>query len=131
VRAVKATTKAAILLIVGIAIVCAVVIISARNVLAMAFTFDAAVVAQVAVLAPIAAMFALPDSFQAVLGGIFRGLGRQRLVAWLNVMGFWVIGTPLGYVLTFHADFGVSGLWWGLNASLFTTCIFGLFVMCR
>jgi MATE family multidrug resistance protein len=131
VRAVKATTQAALLLIVCIATVCAIVFLVAGDVLAKAFTTDAAVVAQVAALAPIAALFALPDACQAVLGGIFRGLGRQRLVAWLNVMGFWVIGTPLGWALTFKAGLGVSGLWWGLNASLFSTCIFGACLMAR
>jgi Na+-driven multidrug efflux pump len=66
-----------------------------------------------------------------VLGGIYRGLGRQKLVAALNVVGFWIVGTPLGWALTFKAGLGVGGLWWGLNASLFCTCLLGGVLMCR
>ena len=47
-------------------------------------------------LAPIAAVFQVSDGLQAAVAGALRGMGRQRLVAGLNLVGFWVIGTTVG-----------------------------------
>jgi MATE family multidrug resistance protein len=35
-----------------------------------------------------------------------------------NLAGHWLIGLPLGYLLCFHSDLGVVGLWWGLSTGL-------------
>ena len=35
-----------------------------------------------------------------------------------NLVGHWVVGLPLGYLLCFSAGLGVVGLWWGLSAGL-------------
>ena len=70
------------------------------------------------------------DCGQAAVGGILRGMGRQTFVALLNLVGFWVVGLPVGYVLAFHVEgIGVAGLWWGLTAGLTTTCMTGLVVL--
>ena len=59
-------------------------------------------------------------------------MGRQRLVAGLNLLGFWVIGLPLGAVLTFGpTHIGVAGLWWGLAAGLTVVAAFGVGVLLR
>ena len=69
-------------------------------------------------IAYIAALFQLADGAQAAAGGVFRGMGRQRTVAWRNFLGFWVFGIPVGAVLTFVAGAGLAGLWWGLVVGL-------------
>ena len=51
---------------------------------------------------------------------IRRGMGRQAQLVCCNVAGFWVIGTLTGYVLAFNAHLGVSGLWLGINAGVFS-----------
>ena len=43
--------------------------------------------------------FRLPqvlDGLVGVCGGIFRGLGRQKLVALVNVFAFWLLGARCG-----------------------------------
>jgi MATE family multidrug resistance protein len=35
-----------------------------------------------------------------------------------NLVGYWMIGLPVGYVLCFHFHLGVYGLWWGLTMAL-------------
>ena len=52
----------------------------------------------------------MADSIQSTAGGALRGLGRQRLVLALNILGFWVLAVPIGSLLTFVADIGVKGL---------------------
>ena len=43
-----------------------------------------------------------------------RGLGRQASLMWFNIIGFWVVGFTTGYLLTFKANCGLAGIWWGI-----------------
>ena len=52
-----------------------------------------------------------------------RGMGKQKLVAGMNFVGFWVVGLTLGASLAFGAHVGVAGLWWGLLCGLTFTAI--------
>ena len=98
--------------------ICAVVFSLLRNSLGYVFTDDKEVVEAVSKIAPIAALFQLADGGQAAAGGVFRGMGRQTTVAVRNFFGFWVFGMPVGAVLTFFLNVGLSGLWWGLTVGL-------------
>ena len=40
--------------------------------------------------------------------GALRGMGRQKMVALLNFVGFWLIGTSIGAALTFSDAFGAA-----------------------
>lgn len=102
-----------------------------RNSLGYIFTTDAAVVAKVASLVYIAALFQISDGLQAAVAGIMRGMGRQHLVASLNFIGFWLIGIPLGAFLTFALRIGVAGLWWGLFAGLTSVATIGVVALLR
>lgn len=39
--------------------------------------------------------------------------------------GFWVCGVLLGYLLCFHANMGVAGLWWGIASGDTVTGVYG------
>ena len=65
------------------------------------------------------------DSIQATIGGVFRGLGLQNYVLVLNVLGFWVLAVPIGSLLTFVADLGVDGLWWGFTIGIYSSAAIG------
>ena len=74
-------------------------------------------------------------------------MGRNSLVAGLNFLGLWVIGTTLGVVLTFFVGtplsppdpelhvrergLGAYGLWWGLAMGLGITSLISLWILCR
>ena len=110
----------------------AIVKLCVRRYLGRLFTDDEAVIALVAELVFIAALFQISDGVQAACAGVMRGMGRQRLVAGLNLLGFWVIGLPLGALLTFGpTHIGVVGLWWGLAAGLTVVAAFGVTVLLR
>jgi MATE family multidrug resistance protein len=55
---------------------------------------------------------------QGVCGGVFRGLGRQGMLAKMTLFAFWGIGVPVGGGLCFGTSLGVFGLWWGLCTGL-------------
>jgi len=99
-------------------VACGLLMYVCRDHIGEMFTTDGEVNAVVRVLAPIAALFQVLDGFVGVCGGVFRGLGRQKLVVLVNVLAFWLLGMPLGYGLAFPAGLGVSALWWGLSLGL-------------
>jgi MATE family multidrug resistance protein len=80
-------------------------------------------VAVAAVLIPIAGVFQIGDGVQVVSIGCLRGLGDMRSPLVANVIGFWLIGLPLGCWFTFGRDGGPAGLWWGLVIGLFAVAI--------
>jgi MATE family multidrug resistance protein len=86
--------------------------------LARVYSPDPRVVAAAIELLPIAALFQVFDGTQAVGCGILRGAADTRSAAYINFVGYWVLGLPLGYALAFHFGLGPRGLWWGLTLGL-------------
>ena len=65
------------------------------------------------------------DAVQGVTAGVFRGIGRQCLIAGIYFLGLWAIGLTVGATLTFELHLGVKGLWFGLCAGLgSSSCLF-------
>lgn len=93
------------------------------------FSSDQEVSHLVAKLLPLSCVFMMGDSIQSTTGGIMRGLGRQRLVFGLNVFGFWVLAVPVGALLTFVADIGVYGLWWGMSVGIYSSAALGVILL--
>jgi len=85
------------------------------------FTDDATVLGTGVSLLFFCALFQPFDGFQAVCTGALRGLGDTHTPVVVNVIGHWLVGLPVGYVLCFWLDWGVSGLWAGLALGL--TCV--------
>lgn len=85
---------------------------------------DPAVIALGVQLLLIVAIFQLSDSFQVILTGVLRGLQQTKVTSVLVFIGYWVLGIPIGYYLSFHRDYGVHGLWIGLAISLSLVAIF-------
>ena len=86
--------------------------------LVRAFTRDPDVIHTGVSLLFVAALFQLFDGLQGVTTGVLRGLADTRTPMIWNLVGHWVVGLPLGYLLCFSAGLGVVGLWWGLSAGL-------------
>jgi len=86
--------------------------------LARSYTSDAAVVLLAATLIPIAGVFQVFDGVQAVAAGVLRGIGDTHAPAIINVVGFWLIGLPVSWVLAFQLGGGAVGLWWGIVVGL-------------
>lgn len=95
-----------------------VVFLTVPSHLASILTDVPAVVAWAALLLPVAAVFQVGDGLQVVAIGCLRGLGDTRTPMMINLIGFWLLGLPLGYGLSFGLGLGPLGLWWGLCAGL-------------
>ena len=95
------------------------------------FTVDVSVISLGASLLLLAAVFQLFDGLQVVATGILRGAGDTRTPMVCNLIGHWLIGLPIGYVLCFRTGWGVFGLWIGLSSGLILVGVVLLWVWSR
>lgn len=109
---------ASAVLTLGVMGVVAIIFVLGRVALPGIYTTDSVVLGLAAGVMPIAAAFQLFDGLQAIGGGVLRGMGRTIPAAVFNLLGYWTLGLPLGWWLTFRAGWGLPGLWWGLTAGL-------------
>jgi MATE family multidrug resistance protein len=96
----------------------AVVFVVAPGPLIALYTRDPEVMAVGPSLLGIAAVFQIFDGIQGVSTGALRGLGETRIPMLANLVGYWVLGLPLGLTLCFVLHWGIYGLWIGLLAAL-------------
>ena len=92
--------------------------------LARVYSPAPAVVALAASLIPIAGVFQIFDGLQVVSAGVLRGAGDTRAPLVMNLLGFWVIGTPVSVWLGYYTPLGPRGLWWGLVIGLAAVAVF-------
>jgi MATE family multidrug resistance protein len=86
--------------------------------IARLFSPDPAVIGVGATLLLIAAAFQLFDGLQTVATGALRGTGDTRTPMLANLVAYWFIGLPLGYILCFRMGWGAVGIWVGLCVGL-------------
>ena len=86
--------------------------------IARLYSPEAAVVVSGAALLRIAAIFQTFDGLQVVATGALRGLGDTRTPALAHFTGYWLIGMPIAWMLSFRFAWGVSGIWAGLTCAL-------------
>lgn len=96
----------------------AVVFLVAPRPLIALYTTDPQVLAVGPTLLWVAAAFQIFDGIQTVSTGALRGLGETRVPMIANLVGYWIMGLPLGFVLCFVLRQGIFGLWLGLTLAL-------------
>ena len=108
----------AVVLTTAVMTLSAILFWSAPGFLVWPFSDDAEVVRIAISLFLVAAVFQLCDGLQTVTTGALRGLGNTRTPMFVNLVGHWLIGLPLAWVLGFDYGWGAQGLWVGLAAGL-------------
>jgi multidrug resistance protein, MATE family len=98
--------------------VMAIFFLAAPGLIARVFTPDPEVIAASTGLLAIAAAFQLFDGAQVVVTGALRGMGDSHTAAIVNLVAYWFIGIPLGWVLCFRYGWGARGVWVGLCVGL-------------
>ncbi|KAF8980195.1 hypothetical protein BGZ46_004536 [Entomortierella lignicola] len=82
------------------------------------FSEDVEVIATVAMVLPLVALFQISDGLAGVGGGVLRGVGLQHLGAYLNLIAYYLVAFPLGYIFAFKFHWGLKGLWSALCVAL-------------
>lgn len=98
--------------------VCGLTFLLLPRALSAVFTDEAQVLAIAASLLPVAAVFQIFDGLQVVAAGVLRGMGETRWPMVLNLVGYWVLGLPLGVAMVRWGGAGPVALWWGLALGL-------------
>jgi multidrug resistance protein, MATE family len=86
--------------------------------IAGSFTRDPLVIAAAVPLLLVGAAFQFFDGLQITATGALRGAGNTHAGLIVQLIGYWVVGLPLGVWLGFHQKMGAVGLWLGLCAGL-------------
>ena len=92
--------------------------------LASLYTDDPAVLPLAASLIGICGVILVFDGMQAVLMGALRGVADVWVPPGLQLISWWCVTVPIGYVLAFVVGIGVDGLMWGILAGALSACIF-------
>ena len=108
----------AILLGAGFMATMGLVFVSFPHQIARIYSPDPTVIFVGARLLLVAAAFQLFDGLQTVATGALRGSGDTRTPMFANLIAYWFIGLPAGYLLCFHLGWGAFGVWIGLCVGL-------------
>jgi MATE family multidrug resistance protein len=111
--AARRAAAAALVCGVGFMVLSATAFLTIPRVLASVYTTDAAAVALAASLIPIAGVFQVFDGLQVVSLGVLRGVADTRTPMLISLLGYWLMGMPVGVWLAFRAGLGPHGVWWG------------------
>ncbi|KAI9339045.1 mate-domain-containing protein [Obelidium mucronatum] len=129
----KAKLASFVVLVIGLflATINSTCLMLGRSYLGHIFTDETAVVVIVDQIVPLAAVFQLADVLGCICGGILRGAGRPEIGAYLNLIGYYVVGIPFGILLCFQMGWGMFGLWTGLTAALFIVSLIEIYMIYR
>ncbi|WJX25604.1 Protein DETOXIFICATION 16 [Trifolium repens] len=94
------------------------VMILIRNICGYAYSNEEEVVKYVATMMPILAVSNFLDGLQCVLSGTARGVGWQKIGAYINLGSYYIVGIPSAVVLAFALHIGGKGLWLGIICAL-------------
>ncbi|KAK2422347.1 protein DETOXIFICATION [Trifolium repens] len=89
-----------------------------RNIWGYAYSNEEEVVKYVAIMMPILAVSNFLDGMQCVLSGTARGVGWQKIGAYINLGSYYLVGIPAAVVLAFVLLIGGKGLWLGIICAL-------------
>jgi multidrug resistance protein, MATE family len=89
-----------------------------REQIASIYTTDETVIQLTIQFFVFAALFQLSDAIQAPVQGSLRGYKDVNVTFIMAIISYWVIGLPVGYLLSKFTDFGPFGYWIGLIVGL-------------
>jgi MATE family multidrug resistance protein len=115
--------KTLLLMGVGVMLLWAIVFIAGRNYLPTFYIKNQEVISIAAPLLVIAGFFQLADGIQVVCTGALRGLQDVKIPSLYIFIAYWIVGLPVGYILTFKFNYGAIGIWLGLLIGLVCTAI--------
>ncbi|CAL1404897.1 unnamed protein product [Linum trigynum] len=99
-----------------IGLLCMVAVLISKNYFSIIFTNDKDLQVAVSKLAFLLGITMVLNSVQPVISGVAIGAGWQGLVAYINIFCYYVFGLPLGFLLGYKFNLGVTGIWGGMIA---------------
>ncbi|ODV84305.1 hypothetical protein CANARDRAFT_201266 [[Candida] arabinofermentans NRRL YB-2248] len=119
----KIASKMTFLMTIFISIVNFSFLFICRYKIASWFSNDLKVIELVGDVMPLVAFIQFFDALNATSAGCLRGQGLQHIGGYINLFSYYVIGIPVGFILSFYLPLGhplgLVGLWLGVGCALF------------
>ncbi|KAM0947345.1 putative multi antimicrobial extrusion protein [Dioscorea sansibarensis] len=93
------------------------------------FSKDKEVVTLAAQVLPLVGLCELGNCPQTTGCGVLRGTARPAIGARINLLSFYLVGTPIAVGLAFWLDLGFDGLWYGLLMAQAVCVVFVMVVV--
>lgn len=122
-HAARSAVAVAVLLALVDGTVMACSIYSLRDRWGWAFTNDFEVVQHVAQTAPYLAALSFLYALGAILSGVVRGIGWQRVGAITNLGAYYTVGLPVALISVFVIKLDAGGLWMGMGCGILTQIV--------
>lgn len=106
----------------GWALIGAVIFFVFGEYLASLYIDEQPVIKLAASIMIVVGVFQLFDSLQIGSVAMLRGLHDARMPAFMGFVAYWVIGIPIGILLSIQMGYGAVGVWCGLATGLFIAC---------
>ncbi|MFL1454679.1 MATE family efflux transporter [Marinobacter sp. GN3S48] len=120
-------SRSSLILAAAVALVFATLLFTFSEQIAALYTSDAAVREVTVSLLMFAALFQIADVIQVTCISALRGYKDTAIPMFIMLFSFWLVGLPLGYVLTFTdwlaPAMGAAGFWVGLTGGLTSASI--------
>ena len=116
--AAKVAARVAFVASAAVGVVNVILLSSLRSKIPQLFTSDPDVIALVAGTLPLCAAFQLFDALTACCNGVLRGLGRQEIGGYVQLVCYYVVAMPISFGTAFGAGWGLTGLWAGVAIAL-------------
>lgn len=117
-RAVHRSVLTTYAVVVSFMALCALLFLAAPRWLLGLYTGDPRIIEVGMGLLVMAAAFQVFDGAQVAGLCALRGAADTRVPMAITILGYWVIGAPVAYLLGFHTPMGPQGVWAGLVVSL-------------
>lgn len=108
------------------AFVASAALILGRHLLPAIYSSDIEVMQVASTLLILVAVYQIVDCTQATMTGALRGYKDTRIPAIFSLVGYWVLGLPLGMILGFGyfgEAYGVYGFWSGIAIGLLVVAL--------
>ncbi|KAE8997677.1 hypothetical protein PR003_g8085 [Phytophthora rubi] len=115
----KLACTVSLLLTLGISSTFSITLYVLRGSIPSLFLNDRQGIARAASVLAVWAPLEVLDGLNAVIQGIFRGVGKQKVAATVNAVAYYIFGIPVAGLLGFHFGLGVEGLWLGFGFGIF------------
>ena len=116
--AAKTAARVAFIVSFAVGIINVALLAGLKDKIPQLFTSDPDVIRLVANTLPLCAAFQLFDALTACCNGILRGLGRQEVGGYVQLVCYYVVAMPISFGLAFGAQLELVGLWAGVAIAL-------------
>ncbi|XP_010788226.1 multidrug and toxin extrusion protein 1 [Notothenia coriiceps] len=107
------------------------VLIVFKDLVGYIFTTEKDIIQRVSDVMKMYGVIHVAEAIAGVTGGIVRGTGKQMIGAVCNLVGFYLIGLPIGASLMFPVKMGIVGLWSGFLISVLIQSVFFIVFLCK